>query len=389
MKKTFLLTCFILLTVGSCRLSTLFGSGQLVPDRLDSAISATPAGTRHDEALDDQDRRLRVMAYNVFMRPDPVGWGDENACRARQISQALNEQPLDIVVLNEAFSAPDVASLAKRTASTYPFRILQKPRGQGLKTSGGLVLLSRHPIDRYSTHAFSDCGGVFRDCVATKGFLHAVVAIDDDLKVNVIATHLDAGYRDRDRSARRSQLREIRRYLDRRPILEEWPTLLLGDLNVDGLNPDAGIDSEYNAMLSTLGNTCATCDTRSCQNQCTPTPFDVYHRAHQRWDVSEVSTRNTHTTNCSVIGFDKCRSPNEDDHWKRRRRLDYILSFGAPSQRPTLEPQIRQAAHPAFRNDTCGTTYLSDHRAVAAEIQFGPDTNRLRTTQRPSRPSEH
>jgi endonuclease/exonuclease/phosphatase family metal-dependent hydrolase len=378
MKKTFLISCLILLTVGSCRLSTLFGSGQLVPDRLDSSVFATPTATGTDTRLSDGNARLRVMAYNVFLRPDPVGWGDENTCRARQIGKALSEQPLDIVVLNETFSAPDVASLANQTAGTYPYRLLQKPRGQGLKTSGGLTLLSRYPIDRYSTHAFHDCGGAFRDCLATKGFLHAVVDVSDDLNVNVVATHLDAGHRDRDRAARRSQLRQIRQYLSRRPIFDEWPTLLLGDLNVDGLNPDAGRDSEYNGMLATLGNTCASCDGPDCQSQCTPTPFDVYRRAHRGWDVAAHTTRHAHTTNCSVIGFDTCRSPNEDRYWHKRRRLDYILSFGAPSQRPNLETHVRQAAHPSFRDDTCGTTYLSDHRAVAAEILVGPGP--MRTT---------
>jgi endonuclease/exonuclease/phosphatase family metal-dependent hydrolase len=343
----------------------------------DSAASTTPRAATSPQPL-PVEAKIRALSYNIFMRPPPVSWGDRNKCRARSIARRLNGESAarDIVVLNESFEQKSVAKLAELTSQRYPYQILRQPAAEGLRVNGGVSILSRHPIEEWSATPFEQCHGEWNDCLATKGFVWARIRISDQLKVNVLATHLNSGGSEQARQVRRSQLRRIREFMRNSPSVARWPTLLMGDLNINGLrwsarDPKSGELSEYAATMNFLGNSCQQCADAACLAECARFPVDAFRRIHGPWQFDAEATRAANTYNCVDERMLPCVSPNSPEHWGRRLRLDYILHFGAPRLAPELQVRVLGADTVSFADDACSTTYLSDHKAVAATIAIG------------------
>lgn len=269
-------------------------------------VPATPPG------------ELRVLTYNVFLRPEPISFGDQTSCRAQRIGGWLARADADIVALTETFHPDDVSSLMRRAADRFPHRVVSQPSGSGLLgVSGGLSILSRWPIEASRTLTYSSCSGPFSDCVAAKGAVHAVLRVAEHARVNVVATHLDAGGWRGDRKARAAQLAELRAFVDEiDPAV--GPTIVLGDFNIDAL-ADGG---EYEELLERLGV-----------------------RAHS---VDQPSTLNCKTTI-------RCEEPVPAE------RLDYIFTHAADRRL-----QRRSTEHLPMEDPACGARFLSDHRAVRA-----------------------
>src|SRR5690554_6478024 len=302
--------------------------------------------------------KIRALTYNIFMRPAPVNWRDRNACRARRIADYFNDDAHahDIVVLTESFESASTQLLAKSTEQTYPHQILSQPPARGLSINGGVSILSPHPIEEWEAVAFEQCHGKWNDCLATKGFVWARIRVSTSLKFNVLATHLNSGGGAGARASRRAQLAQIRAFLTSHPSIARWPTLLMGDLNINGLRweePTPGADrlSEYADAMLFLAGACTHCDAL---------PVDTYRAAQAPWRYDEPQTRAANTYNCVDESLQPCKSPNAAEHWKRRLRLDYIMDFGAPRDAPSLETRTLASATLEMADDTCGTHYLSD-----------------------------
>lgn len=347
--------------------------------KLDSPFSSLLPASTNREPNAEPVTSLDVMTYNVFLRPGPVSWGDANDCRATAIGKELARRAgdLDIVVLNESFSGDAVDNLAETVGQRYPYRVLRRPRAEPLRINGGVSLLSRYPIRDVFTETFETCA--FDDCLASKGFLHAVIEVSESLRVNVLASHLDAGSSKADRRARHQQVENIRRYMDDHEVGRDWPTLLMGDLNVDGirgplgaLTDDQRARPEYRRLLSTLSKPCRQCADGRCSNLCGQRPADVVTTASGPWTFEAEQTRKVNSINCLGQSIGNCSgSPNRRKNWKKRKRLDYILSFEQP-RTSGVQLDVRDAAHLPFRdeNQTCDTEYLSDHQAVRASFDI-------------------
>lgn len=321
------------------------------------------------------DETLRVLTYNAFLRPPPIGWGDKNACRAQRIAHRLANEPIprDLVAFNETFDTQQLASLAEKLEARFPFQVLGQPEARGLRTNGGLSLFSRHPIEHTSVRAFEHCSGDFNDCLATKGFLWALVRVSNHLKVNVIVTHMNSGGAHSARRARMSQLGQIAQFMEDQPMLDRWPTILMGDLNVNGLrwqprHPESNKLTEYAQAMAQLGNTCAQCETAVCFASCTPFPVDTFRRHTGRWSFDAIGTRQASTYNCSGQTIAPCVDLNTSASWDARMRLDYVLHFGPPRLAADMTVDVVHSASRDFKDDVCGTTYLSDHRGVEATL---------------------
>ena len=74
---------------------------------------------------------IRVLTYNVFMRPEPVSYGDKTACRAQRIGRWLARGDVDIVALTETFRREDVETLTAKAGSRFPHQVVSKPTGSG------------------------------------------------------------------------------------------------------------------------------------------------------------------------------------------------------------------------------------------------------------------
>jgi endonuclease/exonuclease/phosphatase family metal-dependent hydrolase len=262
---------------------------------------------------------VRVLSYNVFLRPGPVNFLDEARCRAGRIGNWLNNAQVDIVALAETFEPGDVSTLVGKTRSRFPYRVVSQPEGSGLLgVSGGLSILSRWPIEETRTLTYDECSGALTDCVANKGAVHAVVRVSENARVNVVATHLDAGSWDGDREARAAQLRQLREFIDEIDT-DVGPVLVLGDFNIDAL---AG-NGEYQDLLAAL-------------------------------DVGDAHPAPPSTLNCRMSI--SCDEPTT------ARRLDYVFTGHGEDR------LVRKATrHLPLADDTCGSAhFLSDHRAVLA-----------------------
>lgn len=335
------------------------------------APATAPAGAEKASPLADLD----ILSYNVFLRPNPVSWGDANACRAREIADALVERAksLDLVALNESFQETTVHRLVEKLGDHFPYRALQKPEGGWLQINGGISLLSKYPIRKLYSKTFDNCA--FDDCLASKGFVHAVIELSESFQFNVLATHLDAGNSSWDLETRRAQLETIREYLNGRKDLRDWPTIVLGDLNVDGIRGSVGryaerdmSENEYGAMMARLTPNCSECSGSTCPESCPTRPLDAMASGVAPWRFDHSETAAINTINCLDQSMDPCRSPNERANWERRQRLDYILTLPARTD-DRRELSVADAEHIPFENDACSTTYLSDHQAIRATLE--------------------
>lgn len=327
---------------------------------------------------------LRVLTYNAFLRPPPVGWGDKTQCRARRIAARLAQEPIprDIVALNETFDPARVEELADALDDRFPYQLLGLPNARGFRTNGGLTLLSRYPIEHWTAEPFDQCSGDFNDCLATKGFVWALIRVSEHLKVNVVTTHMNSGGDDSAREARRLQLAQIKRFMSQKKIFERWPTVLMGDLNVNGIrwrprSPQSDKLTEYAKTMTTLGNTCTKCATAACFARCNPFPVDTYRKHTGRWSFDADGTRQVNTYNCSGQSMLPCTSLNQNEHWQERMRLDYVMHFGPPALVPDMSLEVLDSASVAFKDDSCGTTYLSDHQGVEATIEIRREETNL------------
>lgn len=366
------------------------------PARLTVRPAAAAPLPAAPQRLDAPPTHVRALTYNVFLRPPPVNWADRNECRARALGRALAAEstPHDVLVFNESFEHDAVAALANSLRERFPHQVLSQPAASGLRVNGGVSLLSPHPIEQWRAVPFDDCIGKWNDCLANKGFVWALLDLGDNLKLNVLATHLNSGGGYKARRVRRKQLAQIRDFMHAQPSTARWPTLLLGDLNINGLRyearyPDSDALTEYARAMALLGNTCQACKDESCRATCNPHPTDTFRARHGPWTFDAPGTRAANTYLCLYETLQPCASPDDADAWRTRQRIDYILDFGpAPDAGDrALALELEQVHTLDFATDTCDTNFLSDHRAVEAHFAVRKAT-RADTRARATRESQ-
>jgi endonuclease/exonuclease/phosphatase family metal-dependent hydrolase len=205
---------------------------------------------------------LTIVNFNTFLLlgPSALVVAKPDYCeRAEQIVSALSTMNVDVVVLNEIASRDFLCPVDAYTlvvdhlagpGRPFPYRseFLNGPPSEGLlgpTSTGGVVMLSKHPIATVHHHEFADGSG--EDALMQKGFLHARVTktVAGQSRVyNVIGTHLQAGGGSAEVTVRRAQRAAMATYIQGLPTNQ--PILISGDLNTSpGEIP--GFLSELNA----------------------------------------------------------------------------------------------------------------------------------------------
>lgn len=274
---------------------------------------------------------ISFLAYNLFLRPPPVGSDDATDCRAEAFIQAIEHDPNrpDVLALSETFYRPDAEKIVKRLSKFYPYSVSRVPQtGSLLRINGGLTLLSKYPIEAFEAEAFHSCGGEYHDCLATKGVLFTRIALREDFKIDVYLTHMDAGYSAADVLYRSQQRQQFLRFKDRYSD-GQWPVVFLGDMNVNGLRSS---EREYLNMISDLGE-----------------PLDL----GQGIPRGEASTLN-------------CNMSASCTHEVKPERLDYIFAY----QHPRYQIQALRVEHRANPHRRCGGGFISDHKALYATLTY-------------------
>jgi sphingomyelin phosphodiesterase len=200
---------------------------------------------------------LTVLSTNLMMLPPVAGdWG--NSTRAAMVANAPYVQGFDAVVVQEIFDNGPSDTLRTGLSDEYPHQTPVLGRStsgwddtQGSYShltpeDGGVAVLSRWPIERQVQHVFSrGCGA---DWFSNKGFVYARLNVRG-APVHIIGTHLQAedSLCSDAAGVRRSQLTELRTFVDRLAIPQSEQVVIAGDLNINRTSP------EYDTMRTVLG----------------------------------------------------------------------------------------------------------------------------------------
>lgn len=291
---------------------------------------------------------IDLLTYNIWVRP----WFlfDGRAQRLRWLERCL--RGYDVVVLNEAFAVSLCQRLLDGLRDEYPHQSgilgspsLPRPLGRGLKLwNGGVVILSRWPMERVDSRSFRKCLGPV-DNGSDKGVVYARINKAGQ-RYHVLGTHTQAepesyvrwGYkvlgRDVDAaflSYRLANFEVIRTFVEELRIPADEPVIIAGDMNTDRL----GAPAAFEQMLT-----------------CLNAGFPEEQRGH-------------HAT------IDPIANPLATG--TRAEWLDYVLwsrSHLQPS-RSLIEARVLQADQTWRRHPLdCAQRDLSDHYAVFARLEF-------------------
>lgn len=206
-------------------------------------VAAPLAGQAREYGNDDPDA-FHLLTYNVFLRAPTFLFRDAHDERVALLAGQLDGY--DAIVLQEAFSDRHRERIVTELADQYPYRTRVLGRDGLIRQDGGVVILSRWPIEHEDQRLFGDaCAGT--DCLAQKGVLYARIE-KAGRRYHLFGLHAQA---DPSRaSVRERQLRIVNEFVANQRIPRDQPVLIGGDVNVDLLT-DAQSD-EYSRMIEML-----------------------------------------------------------------------------------------------------------------------------------------
>ncbi|MBT5095289.1 MAG: hypothetical protein HOM21_13645 [Halobacteriovoraceae bacterium] len=161
---------------------------------------------------------FRALSYNIWGRPWPL---PSKPKRFPKIKKYLSTHNVDVVGFQESFSRK-----AKRLKDIPGFPYYARGNaGSLLRTSSGILTISKHPIVRVERLRYSDCAGT--DCLARKGALLTTHLIAGVGLVDVVNTHLNAAGGDETREA---QLWQLILFINDQHVSGR-PLIVMGDFN--------------------------------------------------------------------------------------------------------------------------------------------------------------
>jgi len=306
-----------LIVAGGVLLSALEALSDLVTVS-DTALAAL--WSRGLSAKADQQLTFDVLTYNISMGPLLSDNRDE---RALLISKELGGH--DIVLLQGAHSAFHRKLLLTALEDEYPHQSHVLGQARLLKQDGGIVIVSKWPIEVQRQRPFDDvCNGT--DCLADGGVLYARINRDGQ-PFHVFATRLQSGAENG--QTREDQLRILNDMIGDLEIPADEPLLIGGTLNVDRF-----ADEQTGAFTSML-----------------------------------VILNAVHPPPAKGGSHDPTFAPNENPlaHGRAPQHLDYLLYSEAHLRPVTASSTVQRIAAEG--------RYLSDHYAVQGRFVFGADSN--------------
>ena len=191
-----------------------------------------------------RSEQLKVLTWNVFLRPRAILWGDHQSARAREMVTLLKDEDFDVVVLQEAFDQRSIRILTEGLRQDYPY-IIRPQRRNPFHTNNGLLVLSRVPIEETASVFFDRCAG--NDCMADKGAVLIQVSKGGHT-YQVIGTHAQAEEGKQYANIRSHQYGQIRDSLIVKHAQAGITQIVVGDLNTDQSQ-----HMDYSMMLHSLG----------------------------------------------------------------------------------------------------------------------------------------
>jgi len=274
-----------------------------------------------------RSQQLKVLTWNVFLRPRAILWGDHQAARAHEMVKLLKAEDYDVAVLQEAFDQRSIRILTEGLREDYPYMLLPQKRSL-LHINSGLFVLSRLPIEDTATIFFDRCAG--NDCMADKGAVLIQVSKGGH-GYQVIGTHAQAEEGKHFADIRSHQYEQIRELLMEKHAQHGMTQIVVGDLNTSQSQ-----HHEYQMMLHLLGTEDG--EVRLASG-------------------SDLPCDGVYSWGCSDNGLVPAK------HKGNTSLLDYLLC------RPNgTAPQIERVLHVFKRNWKKGRSDLSDHYALSMTV---------------------
>lgn len=189
---------------------------------------------------------LDVLTFNTALLPSI-------AAETRQAERVARMAPhlvgYDVLVLQELFVNDWRDALLDALADAYPYRgdLVGRDGARMMpwRQDGGVVILSRWPIERRATHLYEGtCSGT--DCLADKGIAYVAIRMGERL-VHVFGTHAQSVYGGDPRGVRAAQFAQFRAFVAAQAIPPDEPVVLAGDFNADAFT------DELDDVLAALG----------------------------------------------------------------------------------------------------------------------------------------
>ncbi len=182
---------------------------------------------------------INIGFQNLWMRPAGVAIGCTEK-RAKMIAPIIGSN-YDVLVFSEAFSsdAKTLFTILKNIGYRYQTKIVGE--GTGLKTgftNGGVAILSKYPIETQKEIIFKNSCSE-EDCLAAKGVMYAKIN-KQGKRYHIFGSHTNASYGTPSVgtvTARAKQFRDIKTFIDQQNIPKTEPVFIIGDLNVNMINP--------------------------------------------------------------------------------------------------------------------------------------------------------
>jgi len=196
---------------------------------------------------------IRILSYNVFLRPPPVH--DNGSDYKEERVKLLGERVIpnyDIICFEEAFGSLNkrrstLKNYGKKNGLNYSHSDASHSICN-LKVDGGLLILSRYPI--VEKDAMEYPRGCHSDWLSCKGALYVRVKVGANKHINIFSTHLQASYEEYpppDSKAVKVRMKQallLHKFIYKHmKNHENEPCFVMGDFNVDGIRPPKDIES--------------------------------------------------------------------------------------------------------------------------------------------------
>ena len=172
---------------------------------------------------------LNLMCWNVQLLPDFFSAFSKHLQKMQKercpdICKYLYTSDVDLILLQEVFDNQLKRKIRDQLAVRYPYVVMPKSKIPFLKTSNGLMILSKYPVNLIDNIYFKKASGV--DAQASKGVQLFSVEVNG-LDWYIANTHLQAG----DQEVRDHQYLQIKEEIIVPHVREHIPFLFGGDFN--------------------------------------------------------------------------------------------------------------------------------------------------------------
>lgn len=193
----------------------------------------------------DDGGQLKVITWNIYMLPRLFVHTGQ-AERAAEIANALKNQDADVVVFEEAFDAKARNIIRNSLKAYFPYESGDPGRNSWWKTSCGVWIISKVPIEVVKQIYFKEARS--SDRLATKGAI-LVEGQKNGFCFQLVGTHLQADPNSGKnvQAIRDKQYTEIRKQLLEPYSRENIPQFVAGDFNT--IHNDSQC---YNHMVDSL-----------------------------------------------------------------------------------------------------------------------------------------